>query len=113
MPETTDRAIVEEMWTMARNKPLTVGAVSPFGIVGRDEFRRQVGNVVLELTLDCDPRTKAWNYELAILDAEGGTLDADTVNYWLQAFFGREAHSASRRNFLLTGEARFIFPYTF
>jgi hypothetical protein len=33
------------------------------------------------------------------------------VDYWLQAFFGREAFLASRRNFEMTGEARYTFPY--
>jgi hypothetical protein len=113
MPETIDRMIVEEMWTQARNAPLTLGAISPFGVQSRDQYRRRVGDVILELTLDCDARSKSWSYELAILDAEGGQLDSDTVNYWLQAFFGREAHFASRRNFLMTGEARFVFPYNY
>jgi len=33
------------------------------------------------------------------------------VEYWLHAFFGRESFLAARRNFLLTGEARYTFPY--
>ncbi len=111
MPEVADHEIVEEMWTLARNEPLTLAAISPFGLVDRTRYRRRVGDVLLELTLDSDPRTTHWSYELAILDAEGGQLDTDTVNYWLVAFFGREAHFASRRNFLMTGEARFTFPY--
>ncbi|GAB4454641.1 MAG: hypothetical protein OHK0029_09520 [Armatimonadaceae bacterium] len=113
MPETTDRMIVEEMWTRARNEPLTMGAISPFGIMDRDRYRRQVGDVILELTLDSDPRTRDWSYELGIRNVNGEPLDADTVNYWLQAFFGREAHFASRRNFLMAGEARFVFPYAY
>lgn len=113
MPEVADREIVEEMWTMARNEPLTLAAISPFGLVDRERYRRRVGDVLLELTLDSDARTNHWSYELAILDAEGGVLDADTVNYWLVAFFGREAHFAARRNFLMTGEARFTFPYQY
>ena len=113
MPEATDRMIVEEMWTMAKNKPLTLASVSQFGLVNRDDYRRRVGEVVLELTLDCDSKTQTWTYELAILDAQGGQLDSDTVNYWLLAFFGREAHSAARRNFLMTGEARFVIPYQY
>jgi hypothetical protein len=112
MPEMMDRKIVEEMWTLARNEPLTLARVSPFGLMDRERYRRRVGEVVLELTLDNDERNNTWAYELAILDADGGTLDADVVNYWLQAFFGRDAHFAARRNFLFTGEARFIFPYT-
>jgi hypothetical protein len=112
MAESRDREIVEEMWTLARNEPMTLASLSPFGMVDRSRYRRQVGNVSLELTLDSDPRTGIWSYELAILNAEGGELDTDTVNYWLHAFFGREAHFAARRNFLLTGEARFVFPYS-
>lgn len=111
MPEATDRQIVEEMWTLARNEPLTLAMISPFGQMDRDRYRRRVGNVVLELTLDCDQRNGEWSYELAILDAEGGQLDTETVNYWLQAFFGRQAHFAARRDFMMTGEARFTFPY--
>ena len=111
MPETTDRAIVEEMWTVARNEPLTLAAIVPFGFVDRDRYRRKINNVVLEFTLDSDPRTKIWSYELAILDESGATLDGDVVEYWLQTFFGRESFLASRRNFELTGEARYTFPY--
>jgi hypothetical protein len=112
MAEARDQEIVSEMWTLARNEPLTLAAISPFGVLDRDRYRRRVGTVVLELTLDSDQRTGIWSYELAILDAEGGTLDSDTIQYWLHAFFGREAHFAARRNFLMTGEARFTFPFT-
>jgi hypothetical protein len=111
MPELTDRKIVEEMWTIARNEPLTLSSIVPFGFVDRDRYRRRVGEVVLEFTLDSDPRTKVWSYELAILDATGATLDGEIVEYWLQAFFGRESFFAARRNFELTGEARYTFPY--
>lgn len=111
MAEVRDREIVEEMWTLARNEPLTLAGLSPFGMMDRSRYRRQVGKVLLDLTLDSDPRSGVWAYELAILNAEGGELDADTIQYWLNAFFGREAHFAARRNFLMTGEARFIFPY--
>jgi hypothetical protein len=112
MPEATDKKIVEEMWTLARNEPLTLAGLSPFGMMDKERYRRRVGNVLLELTLDSDPRTKIWSYELAILDIDGGILDSETVNYWLQAFFGRDAHFAARRNFFMTGEARFVFPYS-
>jgi hypothetical protein len=112
MPEATDKKIVEEMWTLARNEPLTLAGLSPFGMMDKERYRRRVGNVLLELTLDSDPRTKIWSYELAILDVDGGILDSETVNYWLQAFFGRDAHFAARRNFFMTGEARFVFPYS-
>jgi hypothetical protein len=111
MPEATDRQIVEEMWTLARNEPLTLAAVSPFGLMDRERYRRRVGKVLIEFTLDSDPRTNIWSYELAILDTEGGQLEDETVQYWLQAFFGRHSYSAARRNFLMTGEARFTFPY--
>lgn len=111
MPEFADRQIVEEMWTLARNEPLTLAGLSPFGFVDRERYRRRVGDVMLELTLDSDPRTHEWSYELSISDADGGTLDPDIVTYWLQAFFGRAAHFAMRRNFLFTGEARYTFPY--
>ena len=113
MAEAIDKEIVEEMWTLARNEPLTLSGISPFGMVDRSRYRRQVGKVLLELTLDSDPRTNIWTYELAILNADGGELDTETVQYWLHAFFGREAHFASRRNFLMTGEARFVFPYRY
>lgn len=111
MSEVADKKIVEEMWTHARNEPLTLARLSPFGLMDKERYRRRVGDVILELTLDHDDRHNAWAYELAILDADGGTLDTDVVNYWLQAFFGRDAHFAARRNFLFTGEARFVFPY--
>ena len=111
MPESTDQRIVEEMWTLARNEPMTLAGLSPFGVLDRDRYRRQVGDVILELTLDADSRTGEWSYELGITDAHGGTLDNDVVTYWLNAFFGRTAHFAMRRNFLFTGEARFTFPY--
>ncbi len=107
----TDRRIVEEMWTLARNEPMTMASLAPFGFVDRERYRRKVGTVILELTLDCDPRTKVWSYELAILDEAGATLDSEVVEYWLHAFFGRESFLASRRNFLFTGEARYVFPY--
>jgi hypothetical protein len=112
MPEVEDRRIVEEMWTTARNEPLTLSSLQPFGLVDRERYRRRVGDVVLELTLDADSRTGYWSYELAILDANGGQLEDDIVRYWLHAFFGRESYSAARRDFLMTGEARFTFPYT-
>lgn len=113
MPEATDRQIVEEMWTIARNAPLALAGISPFGIMDREQYRRRVGKVVLEFTLDCDQRNQIWSYELSILDGEGGQLDDETVQYWLQAFFGRQSYSAARRNFLMTGEARFTFPYNY
>ncbi len=111
MPETTDRQIVEEMWTVARNEPLTLAGVLPFGSVDRERYRRRVGNVILTFTLDSDTRTGIWSYELGIADAEGGTLDDDVVRYWLNAFFGREVSLAARRGFLFAGEARYTFPY--
>ena len=111
MPETTDKQIVEEMWTVARNEPLTLAGVVAFGVLDRDRYRRRVGDVMLTFTLDADPRTQIWSYELGIAHADGGELDNDTVQYWLKAFFGRESFLAARRGFLLAGEARFTFPY--
>lgn len=111
MPEATDRDIVREMWTQARNEPLTIAPLLPFGFVDRERYRRRVGTVILEFTLDSDPQTKVWSYELAILSTNGQELDMETVQYWLEAFFGREVLLASRRNFLMTGEARYTFPF--
>jgi hypothetical protein len=111
MPETTDKQIVEEMWTVARNEPLTLAGVLSFGVVDRERYKRRVGNVVLTFTLDRDSRTGIWSYELSIADAEGGTLDDTIVQYWLQAFFGREASFAAPRGFLFSGEARYTFPH--
>ena len=111
MPEATDRLIVQEMYTLARNEPLTLAALSPFGFVDRQRYQRRVGDVLLEFTLDSDPQSKIWSFELAILHVNGEQLDPDTVQYWLEAFFGRETFLAARRNFLMTGEARFTFPY--
>ena len=112
MAEDTDRIIVQDMWTLARNEPLTLAALQPFGFVDRERYKRRVGAVILEFTLDADPKTQVWGYELAINDAEGGMLDPDVVDYWLTAFFGSAKFLASRRNFLFTGEARYLFPYT-
>jgi hypothetical protein len=111
MAEFIDKQIVEEMWTIARNEPLTLAGVVAFGVVDRERYKRRVGNVVLSLTLDAEHRTGIWSYELGIADAEGGTLDDAVLQYWLNAFFGREAFLAARRGFLLAGEARFTFPY--
>lgn len=111
MPETTDKQIVEEMWTIARNEPLTLAGVVAFGVIDRERYKRRVGDVMLTFTLDSDSRSGIWSYELGIADANGGTLDDDVVQYWLGAFFGREAFLAARRGFLLTGEARYTFPY--
>lgn len=111
MPETTDKQIVEEMWTIARNEPLTLSGIVAFGFVDMDRYKRRVGDVVLTLTLDSDQRTQIWSYELAIAHVNGETLDDEVVRYWLNAFFGREAFLAARRGFLLTGEARYTFPY--
>ncbi len=112
MAEDTDRRIVQEMWTLARNEPLTLAALQPFGFVDRDRYRRHVGTIILEFTLDSDPRTNIWGYELSINDAEGGVLDFEIVDYWLTNFFGSLKFLAARRNFLFTGEARYTFPYT-
>lgn len=112
MPEFADQQIVEEMWTRARNEPLTLAAIVPFGVIDPERYKRRVGDVVLTFTLDADARTRVWSYELGIAHAEGETLDDEVVQYWLAAFFGRERFLAARRSFLFTGEARFIFPYS-
>ena len=111
MPEATDRLIVEEMWTVARNEPLTLAAIAPFGFVDRQRYERYVGEVVLTFTLDCDPRTRIWSYELGIRHKGGYPLDDEIIQYWLHAFFGRERFLAARRNPLFTGEANYTFPY--
>lgn len=111
MPETIDLQIVQEMWSVARNEPLTLGSISPFGFVDRQRYQRYVGKVVLTFTLDADPRTRIWSYELGIKHADGDVLDIEVVHYWLEAFFGRERFLAARRNPLMTGEANFTFPY--
>ena len=111
MPETTDLQIVAEMWTIARNEPLTLASIAPFGFVDRQRYQCCVGKVILTFTLDCDTRTKIWSYELGIRHADGEVLDNEVVQYWLEAFFGRERFLAARRNPLMTGEANFTFPY--
>lgn len=111
MPEAADKQIVEEMWSRAQREPLTLAALSPFGVVDAERYKRRVGAVALTFTLDCDRRTNFWSYELAIANADGGVLDEEVVQYWLHAFFGRHAGRAARRGFLLTGEARYTFPH--
>ena len=111
MAETTDRRIVEEMWTIARNEPLTLAPLQPFGFVDRQRYVRYVGDVILTFTLDCDSRTKVWSYELGIKHAKGEPLENEVIQYWLEAFFGRERFLAARRNPLMTGEANYTFPY--
>ena len=106
-----DKTIVQEMWTLANNEPLTVGPLVAFGFVDRERYRRYIDGLILELTLDKDPKSEIWSYELAILHPEGGPVDGDIVGHWLQLFFGREAHFAAKRNFMLTDEARYTFPY--
>jgi len=112
MPEATDKRIVEEMWTIARNEPLTLSGISAFGFVDRERYRRRVGDVEVTFTLDADPQTGIWSYELGIKHAYGAQLDDDVIKYWLSAFFGNEAGFAARRNFLFTGEAQYTFPYS-
>jgi len=112
MPEDTDRHIIEEMWTIARSEPTTLAAISPFGFVDMERYRRRVGEVILTFTLDRDPKTNIWSYELRIQHADGAPLDDEVIQYWLDAFFGRNAFLASRRNFLLTGEASYTYPYS-
>ena len=109
--ETRDRAIVNEMWSVANNEPLTLGAIQAFGFVDRERYRRYVDGHVIELTLDCDPRTKIWSYEFAIVDSSGVPVDEDVVSYWLGLFFGTESTHAAKRSYLMTNDARFTFPY--
>jgi hypothetical protein len=51
-----------------------------------------------------------WSYELAILSPDGGDVDPDIVNYWLDAFLGNKKGMASRRSFMLR-DARVTFPF--
>lgn len=111
LDEAADRRVAEEMWTLANNEPLALAALQPFGLVDRDRYRRRVwGNVILELTLETDPRSGIWSYEYAILDQDGGRVEEDVVAHWLAMLLGSRSHIASRRSFLFT-EARFTFPY--
>ncbi len=106
-----DQRIAQEMWTLANNEPLALAPLQPFGVIDRDRYKRDVGGgVFLELTLETDPRTGIWSYEFAVLDHEGGRVDQETVDYWLQRFFGNLSHLASKRSFLLA-EARYTFPH--
>lgn len=109
--EERDQQIVQEMWTLANNEPLTVAPLVPFGFVDKERYRRYLGDVNLELTLDKDPKTEIWSYELAITRPDSIPVDGEVVAYWLKLFFGREAHFAAKRNFMLTDESRYTFPY--
>ena len=109
--EERDKNLVREMWTLANNEPLTVGPLVAFGFVDRERYRRYIDGLILELTLDKDPKSEIWSYELAILKPEGGPVDGEDIAHWLGLFFGREANRASKRNFMLTDEARYTFPY--
>lgn len=106
-----DQRIAQEMWTLANNEPLSLAPLQPFGVIDRERYRRNIGGgVVLELTLESDPRTGIWSYEFAVLDSEGGRVDQELVEYWLQRFFGNLSYLASKRSFLLA-EARYTFPH--
>ena len=106
-----DKKVVQDMWTLARNEPMTMQHLLPFGVADRERYRQYLGDIVLEFTLEADERTKLWSYELAILDKDGGFLDPDVVQYWLEMFFGNQAGRAGRRSLLFPAEARFTFPY--
>jgi hypothetical protein len=106
-----DELLVREMWTLANNEPLSVAPIVAFGFIDRERYRRYLGDLILELTLDKDPQTEIWSYELAITRPDGVPVDADIVEYWLKLFFGRESHFAAKRNFMLTDESRYTFPY--
>jgi len=105
-----DMRIVQDMWTLANNEPLTLFALQKYGVIDRERYRRYHNGLWLELTLECDDRTKVWSYELAILSPDGGDVDPDIVNYWLDAFLGNKKGMASRRSFMLR-DARFTFPF--
>jgi hypothetical protein len=68
--------------------------------------------VTIEFTLEADPQTRLWSYELALIDPDGGIVDPEVVQYWLGLFFGNQAGRAARRSMLFPAEARFTFPYT-
>jgi hypothetical protein len=106
-----DRQLVQEMWTVANNEPLSLVGLQPYGMIDRERYRRLVDNLTLELTLETDPQTGAWSYEFALIHPEGERIDEDIVAYWLDQFFGKEARHAAKRGFLLTTDARFTFPY--
>ena len=108
--EERDVRVVQEMWTLANLEPLPLASLQRYGFVDRERYRRYVDRLILELTLDKDPRTSQWSYELAILDPDEDIVDPEVVQYWLRLFFGRDAPFAAKRNFMLT-EARFTFPW--
>jgi hypothetical protein len=107
-----DKKIVQDMWTFARNEPLAIKDLLPFGFADRERYRRYVGDIVLEFTLESDEKSKIWSYELAVLDKDGAFLDPDIVQYWLEMFFGNQSGRAARRSMLFPAEARFTFPYS-
>lgn len=106
-----DRQIVQEMWTIANNEPLTLTGLQPLGMIDRERYRRIVDGITLDLTLERDAQTNIWSYEFAIIHPDGIQVDEDIVQYWLELFFGKEARHASKRSYLLTADARFTFPY--
>ena len=106
-----DRQIVQDMWTLANNEPLSLSILQPHGIVDRERFRRYVDGLVLELTLETDSQTGVWSYEFGVFAANNERVDEEIVAYWLDQFFGKEARHAAKRGFLLTTDARYTFPY--
>ena len=107
-----DRLIVQEMWTLANSEPLALAALQPLGMIDRERYRRYVDGLILELTLETNPKSSVWSYELALIHPEGERLDEDIITYWLDQFFGNEARHAAKRGFMLTTDARFTFPYS-
>jgi hypothetical protein len=105
-----DLRVVQDMWTLANNEPLTLFALQKYGVIDRERYRRLHNGLWLELTLECDERTKVGSYELAILSQDGSDVDPDVVNYWLEAFLGNKKGLASRRSFMLR-DARYTFPF--
>ena len=107
-----DRLIVQEMWTLANSEPLALSALQPLGMIDRERYRRYVDGLILELTLETNPKTGVWSYELALIHPEGERIDEEIITYWLDQFFGNEARHAAKRGFMLTTDARFTFPYS-
>jgi hypothetical protein len=106
-----DRLIVQEMWTIANNEPLALSGLQPLGMIDRDRYRRTVDGISLELTLESDPHSGIWAYEFSLVDPDGVQVDEETVQYWLELFFGKETRHISKRSYLLTADARYTFPY--
>ena len=106
-----DRQLIQEMWAQANNAPLALAALQPHGVIDREDYRRYVDGLIIELTLETNPQTRVWSYELAILHPGGEILEGEVVEYWLEQFFGTEVRHAAKRGFMITADARYTFPY--